>query len=612
MRRDRGRGRVGRRARAVVGRVVAGRPPRALRRCRPRGRIASPPRARGAGRSGGARVGGRAARAPSSASPSRRAQGSSARFSSESRPRRRSRGRGGCRSSPSITSRGTSRRSTSSPNPLEPAVHVPPRERRAHAPARRARARALGAARYDARRRGGRGVRQGRPTPWARLSGRRRDRSARAGRRSRGVRLPGRARAGARFLLLGAQDVAPVHGARPRARRDRAPCGRPRGVVPARDRARARAAAARGGRRRSGLERIAVVGGVAANSELRAALPDATFAPLELCTDNAAMIASCARFVEARFRTLATLRSMRTRRSRSAVHWRQRRCRAGAPPRRRPVARAQEEPSTSIDEAGWQGVLGVRAAVSTAQRYVVLLKPPSLAARVRAAGGEATEKAQMAAWTAAAVAQQEQFLARLAAVGARIAPEYRYTRVVNGFSARLDPTSLSLLDRDREVTGVFPVRIAYPAQTTDEDGVLPAAVVGPGGRRSRRHRSDRRAPRHGRRPVASVPPWTACSRVSTCSIPGAEGSHSRIRRFRGARSVTQRSSRGSSPGTEGPGGFTASRRERRSSPSASEAGRRTPRAATACTRAPTRSWPGSRRQSIRTTTATRTTPRASR
>ncbi|HEU5490183.1 MAG TPA: tRNA (adenosine(37)-N6)-threonylcarbamoyltransferase complex transferase subunit TsaD [Gaiellaceae bacterium] len=49
----------------------------------------------------------------------------------------------------------------------------------------------------------------------------------------------------------------------------------------------------------TGLERIAVVGGVAANSELRAALPDAAFARLELCTDNAAMIASCARFVEA-------------------------------------------------------------------------------------------------------------------------------------------------------------------------------------------------------------------------------------------------------------------------------------------------------------------------
>jgi N6-L-threonylcarbamoyladenine synthase len=45
-----------------------------------------------------------------------------------------------------------------------------------------------------------------------------------------------------------------------------------------------------------GAERIAVVGGVAANSELRAALPRATLAPLALCTDNAAMIASAARY----------------------------------------------------------------------------------------------------------------------------------------------------------------------------------------------------------------------------------------------------------------------------------------------------------------------------
>jgi N6-L-threonylcarbamoyladenine synthase len=49
---------------------------------------------------------------------------------------------------------------------------------------------------------------------------------------------------------------------------------------------------------RTGHERIAVVGGVAANSELRASLPDAVAAPLELCTDNAAMIASAARYSE--------------------------------------------------------------------------------------------------------------------------------------------------------------------------------------------------------------------------------------------------------------------------------------------------------------------------
>jgi N6-L-threonylcarbamoyladenine synthase len=47
------------------------------------------------------------------------------------------------------------------------------------------------------------------------------------------------------------------------------------------------------------LEKIAVVGGVAANSELRGRLSEhgsVALAPLELCTDNAAMIASAARF----------------------------------------------------------------------------------------------------------------------------------------------------------------------------------------------------------------------------------------------------------------------------------------------------------------------------
>jgi N6-L-threonylcarbamoyladenine synthase len=49
---------------------------------------------------------------------------------------------------------------------------------------------------------------------------------------------------------------------------------------------------------RTGVPRIAVVGGVAANSELRAALQGAALAPLPLCTDNAAMIASAARYAE--------------------------------------------------------------------------------------------------------------------------------------------------------------------------------------------------------------------------------------------------------------------------------------------------------------------------
>jgi N6-L-threonylcarbamoyladenine synthase len=45
-------------------------------------------------------------------------------------------------------------------------------------------------------------------------------------------------------------------------------------------------------------QKIAVVGGVAANSELRAGLADGALAPLALTTDNAAMIASAARYLE--------------------------------------------------------------------------------------------------------------------------------------------------------------------------------------------------------------------------------------------------------------------------------------------------------------------------
>jgi N6-L-threonylcarbamoyladenine synthase len=52
------------------------------------------------------------------------------------------------------------------------------------------------------------------------------------------------------------------------------------------------------GAAQTGHDRVAVVGGVAANSELRRSLPGAASAPLALCTDNAAMIASAGRWVE--------------------------------------------------------------------------------------------------------------------------------------------------------------------------------------------------------------------------------------------------------------------------------------------------------------------------
>ena len=59
---------------------------------------------------------------------------------------------------------------------------------------------------------------------------------------------------------------------------------------------------ARAAIQREGVQRLAIGGGVAANSELRAAVTDlgvpVWVPPVELCTDNAAMIAGAARFLE--------------------------------------------------------------------------------------------------------------------------------------------------------------------------------------------------------------------------------------------------------------------------------------------------------------------------
>ena len=82
----------------------------------------------------------------------------------------------------------------------------------------------------------------------------------------------------------------------------------------------------------AGSSTIAVVGGVAANSELRASLPDAILAPLPLCTDNAAMIASAARFsARARVSRLSRHRCVRL-----ALRCGTQRSSSCSPPRGRP------------------------------------------------------------------------------------------------------------------------------------------------------------------------------------------------------------------------------------------------------------------------------------
>ena len=142
-------------------------------------------------------------------------------------------------------------------------------------------------------------------------------------------------------------------------------------------------------------------------------------------------------------------------------------------------ARPASSVMSPVNEAGWEGVLGVRTAISSADRYVVVLRATSLAAKVSASGGEGSE-VEMRSWTRAAQSAQNQFLARMAALGGHVTPDYRYTRLFNGFSARLDPATLQLLDHDREVAGVFPVRVAYPLAVDETTGLAPTSFPGMG------------------------------------------------------------------------------------------------------------------------------------
>src|SRR5581483_5734925 len=111
----------------------------------------------------------------------------------------------------------------------------------------------------------------------------------------------------------------------------------------------------------------------------------------------------------------------------------------------------------------WQGLVGGgRPDVALGQRVIVVLRAPSLADRVREAGGRATD-AQERRWSADALAAQQRLLLRLATKGVFIRPTYRYTRVVDGFAAVLDQSTILLLERTRAVAGVYRVRAAFPA-----------------------------------------------------------------------------------------------------------------------------------------------------
>jgi len=124
----------------------------------------------------------------------------------------------------------------------------------------------------------------------------------------------------------------------------------------------------------------------------------------------------------------------------------------------------------------WQGLVGgVRSPVALGQRMIVVMRAPSLAQRVQQAGGIASDE-QERRWTAQALSAQQDVLLKLDTKGVFIKHQLRYTRVLDGFSAVLEPSTVPVLERMPQIAGVYRVRAAYPASVTSTP--LRAAAAG--------------------------------------------------------------------------------------------------------------------------------------
>ncbi len=130
----------------------------------------------------------------------------------------------------------------------------------------------------------------------------------------------------------------------------------------------------------------------------------------------------------------------------------------------------------SAPASAWRGLVGSRPQVATGDRVIVVLKTPSLAERVARAGGTVDVEREQA-WTKRAVAAQKLLVARLALHGVVVRPDYSFARVLDGFSAELPASDIPAVERDPDVAGVYPVRVAYPA--TSSVSASSSAVVSP-------------------------------------------------------------------------------------------------------------------------------------
>jgi len=140
-------------------------------------------------------------------------------------------------------------------------------------------------------------------------------------------------------------------------------------------------------------------------------------------------------------------------------------------------------PTPSYPEATtWRGLVGeAHPQVDFGQLRIVVLRTPSVAQRI-AVAKYATEQ-QERQWTAQAYAAQQQVLVDLAEHGLGVRPDYSFARVLDGFSASLDPAAQAFLESDPEVAGVYPVRAAFPAAISSQEltaaaTALPAALPG--------------------------------------------------------------------------------------------------------------------------------------
>src|SRR2546421_126433 len=127
---------------------------------------------------------------------------------------------------------------------------------------------------------------------------------------------------------------------------------------------------------------------------------------------------------------------------------------------------SERQRSLSSQASSWRGLVGApRVSAPEDQRALVVLKAPSLAQRVAANGGLATQQ-QEHNWTRDATIAQRQLLTELSVHGIVPRVEFSFTRVLNGFSAPLDARAIALLERQPDVAGVYPVRVAYPASVS--------------------------------------------------------------------------------------------------------------------------------------------------